>query len=281
MSNNFTVRKNVDSLSDTELQDIRTAYSKAMQITDNRGYSFIAGIHGRPQGKCMHDPVNVGGVSEARLFLPWHRAYLYTLEKALQDQVSGVTIPFWDWRTNPDQNGSIPQAFSQVPTDNQPNPLYSFHIKLGPKKPIDRDTIRFPGSAISQDQAFSLPTPDEITNIINQNPHFDDFSDHIQNVHNNIHMWTGGSTITNGRIVSGDMTNLDLAAFDPIFWSHHCMIDRIWWMWQQQYGINQIDPDYLGLALEPFTLTVNDVLDIYKLGYEYAGTQTTVGGTTQ
>jgi tyrosinase len=281
MSNNFTVRKNVDALSDTELQNLRTVYSKMMQIADNRGYSFIAGIHGRPQGKCMHDPVNVGGVFEARLFLPWHRAYLYTFEKALQDQVQGVTVPFWDWRIGPGQLPSIPLAFSIQTVNGQPNTFFAFHMKFGPKQPIDRDTRRFPGSAISPDQTYSLPTPDDITNLINQNSHFDDFSDALQNIHNSIHMWTGGSTIINGKVVSGDMTDLSYAAFDPIFWSHHCMIDRVWWMWQQQYGINQIDPDYLTLALEPFSLTVNDVLDIYKLGYEYAGTQTVVGGTTQ
>lgn len=281
MSNNFTVRKNIDALSDAELQSLRTAYTKTMQITDKRGYLFNAGIHGRPQGKCMHDPVNVDGVSEARLFLPWHRAYLYTFEKILQDQVQGVTVPFWDWRTDSPQTQSIPQAFSEETINNQPNPLYNFHIKLGPKQPIDRNTMRFPGMAVSPDQAYSLPTSDDVTNLINQNPHFDDFSDNLQNMHNNIHMWTGGSTVISGKPVSGDMTDLDLAAFDPIFWSHHCMIDRIWWMWQQQYGINQIDQDYLPISLEPFPLNVNEVLDIYKLGYEYAGTQTTVGGTTQ
>lgn len=39
------------------------------------------------------------GCSDARLFFPWHRAYLYRFEQALQDQVSDVTIPWWDWRT--------------------------------------------------------------------------------------------------------------------------------------------------------------------------------------
>ncbi len=31
------------------------------------------------------------------MFLPWHRAYLYFFELALQDRVPEVAIPWWDW----------------------------------------------------------------------------------------------------------------------------------------------------------------------------------------
>jgi hypothetical protein len=30
------------------------------------------------------------------------------------------------------------------------------------------------------------------------------------------------------------------AAFDPIFWSHHAMIDRLWWLWQARNGNGNI-----------------------------------------
>ncbi len=55
-----------------------------MAISDNRGYSYFAGWHGVPFGWCEHHTV---------WFLPWHRAYLYRLELALQRQVPGVTLP--------------------------------------------------------------------------------------------------------------------------------------------------------------------------------------------
>lgn len=66
------------------------------------------------------------------------------------------------------------------------------------------------------------------------------------------------------------MGSVATAAFDPIFWSHHVMIDRVWYLWQLQNGLHNIPPDYLDKALPPFSLTVRDVLDINSLGYEYA-----------
>jgi tyrosinase len=71
------------------------------------------------------------------------------------------------------------------------------------------------------------------------------------------------------------------AAFDPIFWSHHTMIDRLWWLWQQN-GNSTISPDLMDAVLQPFTFRVRDVLNINDLGYEYAAAQTDVaiGGTS-
>jgi tyrosinase len=60
------------------------------------------------------------------------------------------------------------------------------------------------------------------------------------------------------------------SAFDPIFWSHHCMIDRLWYLWQVQHGVNNLPPAYLTKVLAPWSLTVADVLDVRKLGYTYA-----------
>ena len=31
------------------------------------------------------------------------------------------------------------------------------------------------------------------------------------------------------------MSQIPLAAFDPLFWAHHTMIDRLWALWQQAH----------------------------------------------
>jgi tyrosinase len=72
------------------------------------------------------------------------------------------------------------------------------------------------------------------------------------------------------------MAEVATAAYDPIFWSHHCMIDRIWWLWQLRNGNSGMPPDLLDLVLEPFNLTVKNVLSIYDLGYDYASSQVSV-----
>jgi tyrosinase len=76
--------------------------------------------------------------------------------------------------------------------------------------------------------------------------------------------------------VGGDMGSIATAAFDPVFWAHHAMIDRIWYLWQLKHGVNNIPADYLGRALFP-GYTVKDVLDISALGYDYAGAAVAAG----
>ena len=72
------------------------------------------------------------------------------------------------------------------------------------------------------------------------------------------------------------MTDPATAAFDPIFFAHHCMIDRIWYLWQVRHGNGGIPGDLLDLELIPFGKRVSDVLDVQALGYEYAQTATEV-----
>ncbi len=63
------------------------------------------------------------------------------------------------------------------------------------------------------------------------------------------------------------------AGFDPIFWSHHCMIDRLWYMWQLEHP-NALPPrNIMEESLPPSRLKVKDVLDIDELGYTYASDQ--------
>ena len=64
---------------------------------------------------------------------------------------------------------------------------------------------------------------------------------------------------------------IPVAAFDPIFYAHHTMIDRLWYLWQvQEWRRTTSLPNYLNEVLAPFGATVKQVLDINALGYEYA-----------
>jgi len=46
----------------------------------------------------------------------------------------------------------------------------------------------------------------------------------VEYIHNYIHGWTGGTSFETGI---GHMTDPAVSAFDPIFWFHHCNIDRL------------------------------------------------------
>ena len=59
-----------------------------------------------------------------------------------------------------------------------------------------------------------LPTEQQIDKIIYDDDDFDDFLLDLEDVHDGIHGWVGGS-----------MSSVGIASYDPIFYAHHCMID--------------------------------------------------------
>ncbi|CAG7556435.1 unnamed protein product [Fusarium equiseti] len=58
--------------------------------------------------------------------------------------------------------------------------------------------------------------------------------DSLENIRDDLHGWCGGdvTTINNGIALLGHMSDVTVAAFDPIFWLHYCNIDRLFAMWQ-------------------------------------------------
>lgn len=205
----------------------------------------------------------------ARLFLPWHRAYLHHLEISLRDRLKDptITIPYWDWRypkiipgeeipDGYDKESELPKAYSeQYSADGQPNPLYNSKINA-----LNLTTTRF------RNPNLFRPTEAEINEILSES-NFDEFEYELEQIHDRIHGFVGGS-----------MSRVGEAAFDPIFWAHHCMIDRIWYCWQnskvgaKNKGFEQL----INAPLAPFNVTIGNVLDTRNLGYEYAGDKTSL-----
>ena len=252
------LRKSIYNLSADELATYREAITKVMAISDNRGYNFAAGIHGVPQQLCVHHQWH---------WLAWHRAYLYLFEQLLQDQVPGVTIPWWDWTSTQTHTDGIPAAFTDETTpDGTANPLLKAAIQvLNPDPSWPTETHRRPRSP----RSGLLPTTAEINDCI-AIPQFDNdptgFSETFAGYHDNVHVWVGG-----------EMGVVPWSAYDPLFWSHHCMVDRVWYLWQiaPSNAVFTWDPDLLQTPLiVPGTdFTVADVLDIAKLGYGYASAE--------
>ncbi|KJK87485.1 hypothetical protein H633G_08670 [Metarhizium anisopliae BRIP 53284] len=60
----------------------------------------------------------------------------------------------------------------------------------------------------------------------------------LEMIHNNIHVWTGGwvegpaTKVTGVPVTAGHMADVPVASFDPIFWLHHCNVDRLLAIWQ-------------------------------------------------
>jgi tyrosinase len=273
----LNIRKSVRNLSPDELKKLREAFDKMMNIKDDRGYGAIAGIHGLPLPiSCVHSEKDVETDPNFRLFPLWHRAYLYIFELALQDAARdpNITMPYWDWSVEAFRREGIPKAFSDPTVDGSPNPLFKYHVKLPPtdlsrfidttqcSKSLEFDTHRETNARFGP----SLPTDADVKRVLAQKD-YGFFSDGLEDIHNRVHGYVGGRC--------GDMSNIAFAAYDPIFWAHHCTIDRLFYIWQLDTQ-HTIPLSVRDTVLKPFELTVGKVLTIYQLGYDYAGQQALV-----
>ncbi|MBA2717394.1 MAG: tyrosinase family protein [Propionibacteriales bacterium] len=245
------VRRNVEQ---ADIASLKDAYSKmqARSENDNRSWIFWAEYHGFNRFDCWHH----SGVGSQRfpydLFLPWHRAYLLYFERVALAANPGAVLPWWDWTSSTSHQVGVPASFSSSQAGDA---LASGPVPAGLRTNPNR-TRRNPGSP------SQLPSAPEIQSIIDNPTTFDDFSGQVQGQHDRIHGWTGG-----------DMGVVAASAFDPIFWSHHCMIDRLWYLWQVKHGVDNIPPSYLNRTLAPWSLTVGDVLDVRQLGYTYGASR--------
>ncbi|RAK90889.1 Di-copper centre-containing protein [Aspergillus costaricaensis CBS 115574] len=86
----------------------------------------------------------------------------------------------------------------------------------------------------------------------------DDFVVSVERPHNGVHLAVGGYDMpdkdahrTTPSQANGDMGENDTAAFDPIFFFHHCFIDMVFWLWQFHHEATEkfdIIPFYPGTS---------------------------------
>lgn len=242
-------RRDITTLSAAELRAYRDAF-RAIQASGE--YARVAGYHGCPDLYC-HDE------TPYRRFLPWHRAYVLELEKALQSVDSSVAVHYWDWTSNDSIVTGIPAAFTDVDYESggstHANPLRQFKFNCGGE---NRATRRNP-----LDPSNLLQLQNEVNQAFDRTD-YNSFNANtaspmgVQRPHGNLHGFVGR-----------DMGSTTYAAFDPIFFAHHSNVDRQWAAWQE--SSNGADPDSTiqVLRLDPFGKVVSDVLNYRALGYNY------------
>jgi tyrosinase len=252
----FTHRKNILDLTAPELAALREAFSKVYQLNDERGFQYHAGIHGYPLPVyCQHGNP---------LFAVWHRPYLYLFEKALQDQVPGVTLPYWDWTAPEAQVNGLPKAYTAETYDDtsgksQANPLFQSVITF--KGTEYNQTSRDPGALSTLKTLVKQVAKAQIQKT------YVSYSPALENPHNGLHGFVGGT-----------MGIIPYAAYDPIFWAHHANIDRLFSEWQAAHP-DVLPPDsIMTTALAPFGMTVSQIWDMKKLGYDYVAKAATPKG---
>lgn len=155
-------------------------------------------------------------------FLPWHRYFVYYFEQIIRAVLGdpSFTLPYWDYVSGNVSDLSIPPEFrdpqSPLYRPNR-NPWVNAGERIDKQNPGSLDLAAF------QETSYIKPIPNGGVGFC---PVLD------FGLHGAVHVYVGNST---------DMGAIPNAANDPIFWLHHCNIDRLWESWNR---LNHANPPW-------------------------------------
>ena len=193
-------------------------------------------------------------------------------QQRYRDAAATLRIPYWDWAAPQNGGNIVPDVLVQnqisvnTPSGqrNIDNPLYSYKFTKATQNLIYSPFVSWTQTyrnPVSQDN----PTQNNDQGIIdtmngqqaslasrlfNLFANYNNFAqvsneawaqgqqgsyDSIESIHDTIHGLFGGAN-------NGDMSIIDVSAFDPAFWLHHTMVDRFFAMWQALYPDTYVDP---------------------------------------
>jgi peroxiredoxin/N-acetylneuraminic acid mutarotase len=174
---------------------------------------------------CQAHPFNPDNPEQYQqwYFLPWHRLMLYQFEQTIREVLhdDDFTLPYWNPVTGNEADLSIPAIFR-----DPGSPLFN-----GTRWPWVNggeriDTLWMNWLSLDcLNEKLYIDSPTGSLGFcprLDQNPHF--FT-HIA--------------------IGGDMADFATVGADPLFYLHHCNLDRIWESWNRLGNNNSTDPKYL------------------------------------
>lgn len=275
------LRRNVKSLSSAEKTNFVNAVLALKQKPSNlhpsdtsmSKYDDYVETHMKAMdAQSNTDPVSdpnwlPGWAHQGPAFFPWHRELLLQFENDLQTIDSTVTIPYWDWT----DISSSPFTSDFMGSDGDKTNLQDpFKVNDGPfafdgpnhwtLNMTDSDAQGNPGPnylrrGFGRDQsAKNLPTSSNIQSAMGKTPYdsppwkytSDGFRTWIgYPIHNLVHRYVNGTMV------------LMASPNDPVFWLHHCNIDRLWGDWQR---LHVTEAPYLPTQGGALGHNLNDIL---------------------
>lgn len=232
---------------------------------DPTGWEAQARIHAQ---RCTHNNW---------YFFPWHRAYLLSFEDICR-QASGdanFALPYWDWAQLP----RVPEPFTIG--DATSNPLWH-------KRSPAADGNLATEQGITTDEIIKLLKLPEFETFGGLGPADQTSATDVDWQKRNGaagQLESGPHNGVHGDI-GGDMASY-LSPLDPIFWLHHCNVDRLWVVWSQcgnsgSRHTNTTNPLWLNYSFNfkgksdfvapdgrPRVFTVKDLQQVNPLGYSY------------
>jgi hypothetical protein len=173
---------------------------KALPSNDPLSWDYQAAIHGTTLSGSF--PAWRTCEHGTYFFWSWHRMYLYYFEKIIRKMSGdcGWTIPYWNWK-------SLSQRQVPAPFRDSSSPLFATR-----RAEMNDGTGSLTPGQVNYDPAMLLTS-------------FSPASSGVEAPHGAIHGAVGGL-----------MCCVSSAAGDPVFYLHHCNIDRIWNLWLGQGG---------------------------------------------
>jgi tyrosinase len=225
------VRRNQRALTSTE----RSAFVRAVIALKRRGdYDELVRVHAE---RMMTDWD--GGPAVAHLgpsFLPWHREYLLRFERGLQSIDPSVTLPYWDWTLDASKTSSL-WGGSFLGGDGRST---DGQVTTGP---FAYSTGNWTLTVRVDDRPYltramgvgtpTLPSRADLQGALARTPYdtapwdtspTSGFRGGLEGfvapwLHNLVHDWVGGHMLTS------------VSPNDPVFFLHHCFIDKCWADW--------------------------------------------------
>ncbi|HYC91801.1 MAG TPA: tyrosinase family protein [Thermoanaerobaculia bacterium] len=281
-----------------EWDDILLWYAKAIgemlkrPLADPTGFRYQAAIHEyvRSQDPLRKSSDRLPSSGDQRkfwsqcqhnswFFIPWHRWYLLYYEEIVAAAVvklggpAGWALPYWNYSdaSNPDAR-RLPPAF-RAPTlpDGSPNPLRANIVR---QRGNDGEIVAGPQhvdlSCLKEPRYQADPTGGS-PGFGGPKTAFNHGGGPVGAVeltpHGSMHVRVGGW-----------MGRFNTAGLDPLFWLHHCNIDRLWSVWtaMDPTHTNPADSAWSGMSFAfhdgtgaAVTKKIGDTIDTAALGYEY------------
>lgn len=296
------IRKNILDLKNNYPEEFGRFIMALDSMIKSDDWERICGIHGlsfNPFDNKVLCPTNsfivsqLTGIGEPQYcphgvkhFLIWHTVYLIEFELLLnrynQSKLSNeyISLPWLNIASiGTDIDGNydfMSDNYITIQFDLKnitiPNPLVAGKIYLdftvqktkrngylktktsSQKNRMDITQMQFDNSLLitNYESLSSTDIPRKRTTITN--------TISLETPHNTLHVTVGGS--------GGSMSSVSTAAHDPIFWLHHCNIDRYFYNWMLRITKNfsiklterEILPETLNLNLVPFFSNQIDLL---------------------
>ena len=309
-------RENIVTLKQYKPHEFGKFMMALKNLEDSDDWARICGIHGNtfkpndPGVLCPTDPKIVEKLAKTgepvycahsvEPFISWHVPYLYEFEQLLNiynhsEDKEYITLPYFDISQQDCDYSFLNEEEITILYNGKrttiENPLASaYYYPNGEKTKITRNGIV---NATSRKDKIRLKTVRRQLYDTLHAKTYEEFSSQVVSIvktnkpygyvpletpHNSIHDIIGGD--------GGNMSDISISAFDPIFWLHHCNMDRFFYNWLKHIKIDEstFSKNSLDATLAPFSkqpifgwqnntndfLLLKNVVDIHQYPYIYA-----------